>query len=324
MCSNCTNVQYYINMDIEKKKILTKISRLYYLDDLSQQEIADRIGISRSKVSRALKMARNEKIVEIKINSIWERYENIETEIEKRFKLKQCKVVSSNSNDSDTYKQLAREMGSILERILENNFYLGIGWGLTLRTIADHLEIKKKRDINVVPMIGGLGKVGTGVHTNAVAKTIADKFGGVSYVIHSPAVLDSPEIKEAIERDSNTSEVLKLSDKIDVALLGISDIGQDSTLIKTGDFSMSDFDYLESLGAVGDLNLIFIDKKGKEVKSKLDGRIVRSSIEKVRHIKNVIVAGFGKRKVEVLLAALEGGFIDILLTDEKTALRLIG
>lgn len=311
------------NMNIEKKKILTKISRLYYLDDLSQQEIADRLGISRSKVSRSLTQARNEKIVEIKINSIWERYEEIEASLEKAYGLKQCKVVSSNSNADDTYMVLAHEMGNILERLLEDGWYVGIGWGLTLRTIADHLDINRKKNIKVVPMIGGLGKVGTGVHTNSVAKTIADKFGGVSFVIHSPAVLDSKEIKEVIERDSNTSEIIKLADKVDVALLGISDIGPDSTLIKTGNFSIGDFNYLKSLGVVGDLNLIFIDSIGREVKSGLDERIVRASYEKVKAIENTIVAGFGNRKVDVIAGALRGDLVDILLTDEETATGLL-
>ena len=107
------------------------------------------------------------------------------------------------------------------------------------------------KDIKVVPMIGGLGKTGTGVHTNSVAKRIADRVGGISYMIHSPAVMDSREVKEIMEKDSNVKEIMDMSEKIDTALIGLSDLGSDSTLIKTGSFTREDFEYLKSLGVCG-------------------------------------------------------------------------
>jgi len=132
------------------------------------------------------------------------------------------------------------------------------------------------------------------VHTNSVAKNIADRLGSISYMMHSPAVLDSKEIREIVENDSNTREIIKLSEKIDTALVGLSDIGADSTLIKTGSFSLDEFKYLDSLGIVGDVNLIFIDENEVDVENWKElclKRINKTMIIKLRQgylVKNVL------------------------------------
>lgn len=309
--------------NIERKKILSKIARLYYSERLTQQEIAGRLNISRTKVSRYLDEARKDKIVEIKINLPEEDYSNLEYRIEKSFKIKECIVVPTFENNEEILKMMAGPLNNLFERILAGGSYLGIGWGSSLKGISDYINVRGKSDIKVVPIIGGLGKIGTGVHTNSVAKNIADRLGSISYMIHSPAVLDSKEIREIVENDSNTREIIKLYEIIDTALVGLSDIGPDSTLIKTGSFSLEEFKYLDSLGVVGDVNLIFINENGKHVPNRIDERIVRISPDRLKKVKNVIGVAFGRRKLKVILGALRGGLINILFTDEKTAENII-
>ena len=304
---------------IEKKRILTRIAGLYYIENQTQQKIAERLNISRTKVSRYLDKARKEKIVEIKINLRKDDYSNLENSIEKKFNLRECIVVPTYKNMEETLKAMAGPLNDLLERILANGSSLGIGWGNSLKGISDYIDVSGKSGIKVIPIIGGLGKTGTGVHTNSVARNIADRLGGVSYMIHSPAVLDTKEIREVVEKDSNISQVIKLTETIDTAMVGLSDIGQDSTLIKTGSFSPEEFKYLESLGVVGDVNLIFIDENGRPVPNKIDERIVRISPERLKKVKKVIGVAFGRRKLKVILGALRGGFLNILFTDEETA-----
>lgn len=309
--------------NIERKKFLSKIARLYYSERLTQQEIAGRLNISRTKVSRYLDEARKDKIVEIKINLPEEDYSNLEYRIEKSFKIKECIVVPTFENNEEILKMMAGPLNNLFERILAGGSYLGIGWGSSLKGISDYINVSGKSDIKVVPIIGGLGKIGTGVHTNSVAKNIADRLGSISYMIHSPAVLDSKEIREIVENDSNTREIIKLYEKIDTALVGLSDIGPDSTLIKTGSFSLEEFKYLDSLGVVGDVNLIFINENGKHVPNRIDERIVRISPDRLKKVKNIIGVAFGRRKLKVILGALRGGLINILFTDEETAENII-
>lgn len=303
----------------EKKKLISKISRLYYISNLTQQEIANKLNLSRTKVSRYLDMARKERIVEIKINSLHESYEELEHAVEEKYKIKECAVVPSCESKEETLKEIAKELSNIFERILKDGDYLGIGWGTSLKGIADYLDVSRKISIKVIPIIGGLGKVGTGVHTNSVARAVADKIGGISYMINAPAVLDSKKAREVIENESNTREIINMADQINAAMVGMGDISSESTLVKTGNFSAEEFNYLSSLGVVGDVNLIFINEDGEHIKSKIDDRIIRISANKIKKIKNKIGVGFGDKKVKVIEGALKGKFINILLTDEDTA-----
>jgi len=97
----------------------------------------------------------------------------------------------------------------------------------------------------------------------------------------------------------------------------------DSTLIKTGSFTVEDFKYLENLNVVGDVNLIFIDENGNHVPNKIDERIVRVPLDGLKKINNLIGVAFGKRKLKVILGALRGQIINVLFTDEETAIEII-
>ena len=307
----------------EELKLLSKIARLYYLEDLNQQAIAENLNISRTKVSRYLTKARKEKIVEIRINSHREMFEELERGIEKKFGIKECLLVCSSEDIRETYGQMAASLAGLLERFLKDDDYLGVGWGTTLKSVAGCLEPDKRIDIKVIPLLGGLGKTDIQVHTNSVARALADSFGGKSYVLNSPAVLDSREVKEMLEKESSIHEILEMFEKVHTAVLGMSDIGTDSTMIQSGNFTVDDFNYLAGLGAVGDVNLIFINEKGLPVANRLDNRIVKISFEKLKKINNVIGIAFGEKKLKVISGALSCRLVNILITDEFTGLKLL-
>jgi DNA-binding transcriptional regulator LsrR (DeoR family) len=308
---------------IEQLKLLSKISRLYYIDDYNQQVIAEKLNISRTRVSRYLTRAKKEKIVEIKINSPWEGFEELENLVEKASGLKECIVVPTYDDIEEIYMQLAESLSGLFDRILKDGDVIGVGWGITLKSVSNYIEPVKDIKIEVIPLLGGLGKTGIEVHTNSVAKNLAERYGGESFVMHSPAVLDSREAKEILEKDSSVSEIFKMFDSIDAAVIGMSDIGMQSTMIKTGNFKEEDFNYLKELGIIGDVNLIFIDSRGSHVRNSLDDRIVRAPLDKLKRIKNVIGIAFGETKIDVIRAALIGRIINILITDEKTAQKIL-
>jgi deoxyribonucleoside regulator len=309
--------------ELERKRFLAKIASLYYLEGLTQQDIASKLNISRTKVSRYLNRARAEGITEIRINYPAKDFSNLEYLIEKKYEINECMIASTLESSEATIEAMSGSFNNILSRILKDGSNIGIGWGGSLREISKYINVMEKSDIRVIPMIGGLGKTGTGVHTNSVAKNIADRMNGISYMIHSPAVLDNREAKEIVEKDSNVSEIMEMSSRIDTAIIGISDLGMDSTLIQTGSFTAEDFKYLKSLNVVGDVNLIFIDENGNHVPNKIDERIVRVPLEGLKKINHVIGVAFGKRKLKVLLGALRGQIINVLFTDEETAIEII-
>ncbi len=309
--------------EYKDKKFLSKVAVLYYLKDLTQQEIAKKLSISRTKVSRYLERARKEKIVEVKINMPQESFDEIEYALEERYDLKECIIVPARDNFDQTAKEMSIELVRILQRILIDGDYIGINWGNTLKSIVENMEVEEKIKINVVPMMGGLGKIGTGVQTNLIAKNIADRFGGVSYIINTPAIVDNKEMKEAVKKDSSLKEIWDLIDKIKVALIGISFADKDSTLMQMGVFEQKDIERLKEMGVVGDINLTFMDKEGKFIETYLDERIIRTPFEKIKKIPNIIGIAFGEKKVIPLRAALHANLMNILITDINTSKKLL-
>ncbi|MGB3346021.1 MAG: sugar-binding transcriptional regulator [Candidatus Humimicrobiia bacterium] len=308
------------------KELLYKILKLYYHEHLKQKEIAEKLSISRFKVSRYLNKALNEGIVKILINYPENvvSFSDLENKIEKKIGLKECIVVQTADDIEEIYKKMAVRLVDLLERYVRIGDYIGISWGSTLKGVVDHIDIIKNMNIKVVPMVGGVGKIGKNSQTtNIVAKILADKFGGINFMIHAPAVLNSVELKKVFLKEPHINKIFKIINRIRIALVGISDIGSESNLLKTGVFIKEQFDYLRKKGVVGDVNLIFIDRKGEQVVTDLDDRLINFNKDDLKKIENVVGIAFGERKAEAIISASIGKIINILITDNITAKRIL-
>ena len=305
--------------DLVKLKLISKVAQLYYLENYMQKDIAKKMSISRVAVSRILSKAKKLKLVEIKINNLKDSFQDLELVIEKKFKLKECAVVSSFENEKNTFIELAKYLSETLDRIVKPQDYIGVSWGYSLGIISENIEIRQKSNIKVVPIIGSLGVIEEGINSNVIAKNFAQGFGGVSYLINSPAVLESIEAKSVMENEENNKRIFELSKNINVAIVGASDLGPQSSLHKFSNYKSEDFKYLTKLGVEGVVNLSSIDKNGNVLPNVVDKRTIALSFDKLRKVKNVILIAVGERKKKVIEAALKSGIVSILMTDEITA-----
>ena len=220
----------------------------------------------------------------------------------------------------ETLQHLQYRLVELLEKIVKDKTFLGVGWGTTLEKIAHLIEIDTEKDIKVIPLIGGYGRLFDDKHSNTIAQIIARKFNGTSYIVNIPSLVDTKETKESIERDSTAKGILKLSKKVDAAILCMGDISTESSLYRTGQLSLEELDYLANLGAIGDINYIFVDKDGKFVPNEISERIINIfPIELMKSTDYVIGIAIKKRKAKILRAALKGNLINVLLTDVDAA-----
>jgi DNA-binding transcriptional regulator LsrR (DeoR family) len=303
--------------DIEK--LLPKIAHLYYLEDMNQDKIAEKFNINRVRVSRYLKKARERKIVEIKVNYCKESYQDVERAIENRYGLKECIVIPSSDNLREMFVELAAALTNVLHRVLRDGDSLGVNWGLTLKEIISYMSTSKSLDIKVVPMCGGLGKIERGIHTNSIAKGLAELFGGISYVVNAPAILDSKKTREILLQDSNTKEIFELLRGLDCAVFSFSDLGPESSYVKYGFIGQDEISYLEGLGIVGDVNLNFVNEDGDYVPNRINDRIIALGVPEIQAIRNVIGIAYGKRKEAITRAVLRGRILDVLIVDKELA-----
>lgn len=305
--------------DSAKLKLISKVAQLYYLENYMQKDIAKKMSISRVAVSRILTKAKKLKLVEIKINNLKNTFQNLELEIEKKYKLKECIIVSTFENGKNTFIELSKYLSETLDRIVKPGNYIGVSWGYSLGVISENIEIKQKNNISVIPIIGSLGVIEEGINSNIIAKSFAQGFGGVSYLINSPAVLESVEAKRVMENEENNKKIFELSKNLDVAIVGASDLGPESTLYKFSNYKTEDFEYLTKIGVKGVVNLSSLDKDGNVLPNIVDERTMALSFDKLKKVKTVILIAVGARKKEIIEAALKSGIIKIFMTDEATA-----
>ena len=309
----------------KNKKTIYKILRMHYLDNLSQNEIAKRLSISRMKVARFIWSAKEQNLVEIKFNFPIYENEKLETELEKKFNLKECRIISNFENIDDSYKYSALELSGILERILTDKEYVGISWGTTLEGVSKYISLNKKINADIVPVFCAIGSNGKNNSINFLIKNLADAIGGVSHPVHVPAVVDSKVAKETIEMERQTKAMIELNKKISTIILAVGVIDIGSSFSQIGAFMQEDVDYLHSLGVVGILNMEFLNADGERVINKIDDRVVRIlPFDSIKKIKNSILISWGSEKVEILKAAIKSRSVNMLITDEGTGKAILG
>lgn len=312
----------------DRDNLIFKVLKYQYIDDLSQVEIAAKLNISRVAVSRYISRAKREGLVEHKIkyprNFTFERNEELEKKFIEQYGLNECIIVSSKDNTNEILIELANQLEKLFEKITHDHTFIGVGWGVTLDKISEYIDIQNKKNVKMVPLVGGYGKLFDNTHSNNIAKLLASKFNGVSYTVHIPALLDSKEIKESILRDSAAKEIYRLAKRVEIALLCMSDLSNKSTLYKTGQLNEEDLHYLEGQGVIGDINFVFVDEEGNFVPNEISERqTILFSIDQMKSVKHVIGLAIGARKVKIMRTVLEGGLINILMTDEDTANMVI-
>jgi len=251
-------------------------------------------------------------------------YKDLEAAIQKKFDIKECRIVKSFPEAQQTLKAMAKELGTMLEDILRDGDYLGIGWGTTLEAMARYLWMNKKIRVTIVTMAAGADIAGLESSINFVNRFFANKIGGSSYSIEVPGILDSKEAKQALVKNPNMLEFMKIAKKVTVGLTSIGRVIPDAALFKKNKISPQEVAYLQGLGIIGNVNFTFFDKQGKRIHHKLEERIMDVfPLEFIQKIGNMIGVAIGDDKVEVIRAALKGEIIHQLITDHATAEKVL-
>jgi DNA-binding transcriptional regulator LsrR (DeoR family) len=293
--------------------LTAKVADLYYMRDMTQQEIAERLGISRPTVCRLLQRSRAEGIVRIDVIPPDGAYHQIERELEERFALREAIVVTTA-----TQRALGRAAAEYLDRILKGGEKIGVSWGTTLRAVVDSLR-PRPLGPTVVPLVGGVGQIAPGIHANDLAHGIAEAFGGEVHLLHAPAVVASARVRRAMLSDGGIARSLAMARQVDVALVGIGALVPSSTLVHSGYFSADQLAALRRRGGVGDICTRAFTREGAPVDDALERRILAVELSDLRRIPQVVGVAGGPAKADAIHGALSGRLVDVLVTDHQAA-----
>ena len=304
--------------------LLYKIARAYYEDALTQDQIGKRFGLSRIKVSRLLQQARQSRVVQITITPPADSFGDLERDLENVYGLDEVIVVSTENDDQrEVVPRLGLAGATYLARCLGDQQVLDLSWGTTLLAVIEALAPQNLPDLRVVQMLGGLGRLESETYGADLTMRMAQTLGARMRLLPSPGIVSSKLVRDALLQDVNIAETLALAARADLALVGIGSPMLGSVVLETGILNEDDLVGLQALGAVGDIALRFFDEAGRAIDHPINDRIIGLDLGQIAQIPRVIGVAGGAGKYEVIRGAVRGRLVDVLITDEITATRLL-
>jgi len=303
---------------------MVELAKRYYLDSMSQSEIAVHYKISRPTVANILKRCREKGIVEIRINDRSPFNSETGQLLVKRFGLQTVCVVPQETDYPLTLYKTCLETADFLSSLLANRMKIGISWGTSLYHTIRQLPKLVLVDCEVVQLMGGLGAAALYYDGAELARILADKIAAAFFPVLSPVLVQTQELRDALLKEPGIREALEKAKSLDLALVGLSsDLPEDSAMVKAGFLSPQEARQVYDEGSCGHLCGYHYDAEGKFMDSPINNRVVGIDPPDFLRIKRRIGVACGKQKARAIHAALKGGLVTDLFTDELTALQII-
>lgn len=295
------------------RDLLVQASRLYYELGETQNEVADRLGVTRPQVSRLLKRARAEGVVEIRIIDRHSAESPAAETLRRRFGLDAVHLAPTLAGPEDLTRRLVGRLAAdVLRANVRDGTIIGIGHGASIAAVADALDgAATPIQATVVPLAGGYWSTGP---DRDPFRRIADAFGAQPHGLMAPGLLDDAGTKRALENHAGVQAVLDLWARLDVALYGIG--GRSWGAGSVGADVARDLDDTE---AVGEILIAPFDIHGAFVCPELRDRVLAFDARGLGRVPVSIGVAAGARKVEPILGALRSGVVRALVTDVETA-----
>ena len=307
---------------ISERDIL-KICYLYYNEEKTQEEISSLFGVTRFKISRILKEARKNGHVSIIINNPMVYLTKTEVKLEKNFGLKESVVIRINEfSGKSALEQIGEAGAQYVNRIIEKYKVMGVAWGRTLRQVVNHVKEIEAKHLTVAQISGGMGTI-EGTDANMLTMMLSQKLGGKAFLLQSPAVVRDRPTRDTLLKERKIIETLAIARTADLALLGIGLINRNGLLWKAGLLETSDYNILKQAGVVGAICGRCYDINGKPSLTDWNNRVIGLTLDELRKIEHKVGIVIGQEKVDGILGALRGKFLNVLITDENTAKTLL-
>jgi len=264
--------------------------------------------------------------VQISVNVPVGVHTELEAGLRHTFGLKDAIVVNVTQDDEDF---IMRSLGSAAAHYLETTINKGevIGlssWSGTLLAMVDSLHPLNIPAARVVQLLGGIGKPGAQKHATLLTERLATLTGADAQFLSAPGVVGSADARRALMDDPYVKQTFEAMDSVTLAFVGIGGLRPSTLLAASGNiFADEAIRELRDLGAVGDICLWFYDVDGELVDTPLDNLVIAVDPGRLKKVSRVVGVAGGERKLAAIRGAVNGGWINVLITDQLTAERLL-
>ena len=305
-----------------EEQVATRAAWLYFVAGLTQAQIGKKLGLNRTRVNRLLAQARDQGLVQISITGRLASCVDLEERLKQRYGLEGATVVPTPPDQELIPQVIAAAAAGVLSERMKEGMSIGVGWGRTLRLSIQSVARRPIAGVSVVSLLGGLTR-GSAMNPHETASHLADLLGAQCYYVAAPALTDTESTRDLLIAQPMLREIFERGRKVDLAFLSVGEISHSCTMTRVGLVSRAEVDGLIAAGAVGDICAHWIDREGRIVDHSLNRRVVALSPETLHEISCVVIASGGLAKAEGLRGVLKGGMCDVIITDEKTAEKIL-
>jgi len=306
-----------------REREIIKICYLFYNEGLSQIEIGAKMGMSRWKVGRVIKDARERGLITITINHPQIDLTETEIKIANKFGIKQAIAVAINEFSGEPpLDQIGAAGAQYLASIIHRYRVLGVTWGLTMSHVAKYLPNIETVRLELAQIGGGLGII-EGTDNPALTTMLGQKMAANAHVIQALIIVRDKSIRDTLIEETKIRQTLEIAKKADIVMFGVGLVGPESLLWQSGFLGPQDAAILKKAGAVGAICGRFFNGQGRQCWQDLADRTIGLSLNELRSIKHKILIAAGKEKLQGILGALEGDLVDVLIVDTETAQCLL-
>jgi DNA-binding transcriptional regulator LsrR (DeoR family) len=301
-------------------RLLSAMARRFYLEDASKTELAEEFSMSRFRVARMLRQARESGVVTIEVNEPDERREELSRELAEHLLLDECVVVKAGEDDEDNRRRLARVAAARIKKQVRSGDLLGLSWGRTLAAIGEQLA-----DQPPCTVIQLTGTVGNDLRQSPVEviRRIAGRSSVAAVAIFAPLFAASEEAARVFRSDPAIRGALERYTDLSHAILAVG--SWDPPITQLGPL-MTDADRTELAeeGTRAELAGIFLREDGSPVDAAVTRRRISVSVDELLGTTHVLAVAGSVEKAPAIAAAARSGLITSLITDDRTAMALRG
>jgi lsr operon transcriptional repressor len=309
------------------EELLLRVAWYYYKDELTQDEIARRLAMSRASVGRLLDRARRVGLVSISLNTEYLDAFRLSGELRRTFGLAEALVVPDHDREPADRHALNARIGlggaQFMSTHLRPGGTLGVGWGETVSRVITATSFGTVGPVHMVTLTGGVeGYLQTILSSKGELATERPGLTTAT-VIPSPIMASTPSLAAALREEPTIQQVLKQARAVDQAVVGVGTPAADATIVHLGYLTAGEARELRERGVAGDILGQFFDADGTVIDLPIHDRRIGIDLSDLKNIPKVVGVAGGLHKAGAILGALHGGFLDVLITNELAALRLL-
>jgi len=320
---NANKNQIFNNIPKDELRVITKAAWLYYMQRMTQNEIAQELNCSRVKITRLISRAKSMGIVDINIIQPPGLFVDLEQALISRYNLKDTVITMDVGTGEPLREILARAAADWLLPQLHSELVVGFSLGRTLAKIPEFMQPLEKSGVNFIEVMGASDSLTSGFNSYRVIGRMAEACGGQARLLDVPTFVSNQSIRNMLLKEERIAKRFSMARNCEILLTSVGTVDKEALLYQIGYLNDEIIDQLNQDNAIGDLLGQYFDANGNPIPNPLNDRVMALKLQDLKKIPYSVLISGGKDKHQAIKAAITGKFVNVLITDISTAKTLL-